>query len=160
MRNPITLSIVALLALVAFASADVDFDNSVKCGRRFPQIQIWFSAFCRHPHDGDFLSSRGGMMVPSNWAHEGLGHTGLRGNRFRLAVESSCQPAQWVPYKWCMSQFNAMCANTKNKWGYQTQHFGESGCQKFIIGPRKSPEKYTLPSSWCRYYDRRKCKKN
>jgi hypothetical protein len=149
MRNHIALPLLALLALITLTSAASDWQNAVKCGQRFPVIQYTIGYFCNNPRDGDIKTNRGGMMIPSGWAQEGLGNTGKRGNRFSIRVESSCSPRQYLPYKYCMSQFNAMCANTKNKWGYHTQHFGASGCQKFIIGPRSTRGGVTLPSTYC-----------
>ena len=157
MRSHISLLLPALLALITFTSAASDFQNAVKCGRRFPKIQNAFEFFCNNPPTGEMKTNRGEMMVPSGWAQEGIGYTGARGNRFRIAVESSCSPAQYLPYKYCMSQFNAMCANTSNKWGYHTQHFGASGCQKFIIGPRSSPGKLSLPSTYCPVMNPKQC---
>jgi hypothetical protein len=151
MRSLLTIPILALLAIATFVLADVDFDNAVKCGKRFPVIQDSFHVFCNHPHNGDLRSMQGGMMIPSTWAQEGIGYTGARGNRYRVAVESSCSPGQWLPFKYCMSQFNAMCANTRNPWGYQTAHYGNNGCQKFVIGPRKSRAQSTMPSDFCPY---------
>ena len=159
MRNHIALPLLALLALLTFTSAASDWQNAVKCGQRFPQINSAIEYFCRYPRNGDYKSGQGGMMIPSPWSQEGVGYTGLRGNRFRVAVESSCSPAQYLPYKWCKSQFQAMCANTKNKWGYHTQHFGTSGCQKFIIGPRSSSGKYRLPNFFCPFNDLKLCAK-
>ncbi|KAM0703236.1 hypothetical protein Q7P35_009174 [Cladosporium inversicolor] len=158
MRNHITLPLLALLAFITFTSAASDWQNAVKCGKRFPNIQGTIQYFCNSPYTGDIKTNSGGMMVPSGWAQEGIGYTGERGNRFRVAVESSCQPAQYLPYKYCMSQFNAMCANTKNKWGYHTQHFGASGCQKFIIDPRSGRGKIMLPSTYCPFTDAGMCK--
>lgn len=159
MRNLITLPLLALLALITFVSAASDWQNAVKCGQRFPEINAAFEFFCRNPHNGAIRSPQGGMMIPSPWAQEGVGHTGRRGNRFRVAVESSCSPAQYLPYKYCMSQLQAMCANTKNKWGYHTQHFGASGCQKFIIGPRSSSGKTRIPSTYCPWNTAQRCAK-
>lgn len=159
MRNHITLPLLALLALLTFTSAASDWQNAVKCGQRFPQINSAIEYFCRYPRNGDYKSGQGGMMIPSPWSQEGVGYTGLRGNRFRVVVDSSCSPAQYLPYKWCKSQFQAMCANTKNKWGYHTQHFGTSGCQKFIIGPRSSSGKYRLPDFFCPFNDSKLCAK-
>ena len=159
MRNHITLPLLALLALLTFTSAASDWQNAVKCGQRFPQINSALEYFCRNPRNGDYKSGQGGMMIPSPWSQEGVGYTGLRGNRFRVAVESSCSPAQYLPYRWCKSQFQAMCANTKNKWGHQTQHFGASGCQKFIIGPRISSGKTRIPVSYCPFNDVEKCRR-
>jgi hypothetical protein len=157
MKTHITIPLLALLALITFTAAASDWQNAVKCGKRFPEINSAFDTFCRNPRNGDIHSGQGGMMVPSPWAQEGVGHTGLRGNRFSVRVESSCSPAQYLPYKYCMSQFQAMCANTPNIWGYQTQHFGASGCQKFIVGPRSSSGKSRVPSWYCPWNDAKKC---
>ena len=158
MRNILTLPILALFALVALVSADRDWDNQVKCGKRFPNIQQIITAFCNHPHNGDIRSMQPGMMVPSTWAQQGIGYTGRRGNRFRVAVESTCRPGQWLPFKYCVSQFNEMCANTPNTWGYATKHYGNSGCQKFVIGPRKSRAGSTMPLDFCPFTDAQQCK--
>lgn len=139
MKNFITLSILALFACVSFTSAATPFQNQVKCGKRFPMISFAIDTFCKHSVD----YAKGGFVVPSPYAKSGFGTTGIRNNRFIVKIESRCQP-QWLPYKWCVSQLNDMCANTKNKWGYHTQRFGKGSCQKFIIGPRSSPEDTTL----------------
>jgi len=158
MRNILTLPILALLALTTFVTADVDFDNAVKCGKRFPKIQDSFHVFCNHPHDGDIRSMQGGMMIPSTWAQEGIGYTGASGNRYRVAVESNCgRPGQWLPFKCCMSQFNEMCANTSDKLGYVTKRYGNRGCQKFVVGPRKSRAVSTMPSDYCPFTDAQQC---
>ena len=157
MRTPITFPLLALLALITLATAASNWENAIKCGKRFPEINSAFEAFCRYPRNGDVKSSQGGMMIPSPWAQEGVGHTGLRGNKFSVRIESSCSPAQWLPYKYCISQLLAMCIYTPNKWGYQTNHFGASGCQKFIIGPRSTSGKTRLPSSYCPWDDAKKC---
>jgi hypothetical protein len=145
MRNFITLPILALLALITLASANSEWQNAVKCGKRFPMIQLAIDLFCNHSKDGNWKTVTGGMMIPSEWARQGMGQTGIRGNRFKVAIEGTCSAAQWLPRKYCVSQFQAMCANTKNKWGYHTQRFGNNGCQHFIIGPRTSKDDITIP---------------
>jgi hypothetical protein len=146
MRIFTALPILALLAFLTITSATeaTKWQNAVKCGQRFDRINYIIDMFCRHSQEATEM--RNGMYVPSEWAKQGIGMTGVRGNRFVVKIEGNCQPAQYVPYDWCKSQFQAMCANTKNKWGYQTQHFGRNSCQKFIIGPRSSPQGATVPT--------------
>lgn len=142
MKTFTTLPIIFFLTLVSWASAASSFENATKCGARFPRINIAIEAFCRHSKT-DVNNS---MMIPSEYARQGIGSTGKRGNRFIVRVEGNCNPPQWLPYKWCVAQFQEMCANAKNPWGYHTQNFGNNGCQKFIIGPRQSSGYLTKPN--------------
>jgi hypothetical protein len=146
MKNFTALPILALLAFIAVASATeaTKWQNAVKCGQRFDRINYIIDVFCRHSQEASEM--RNGMYGPSEWAKQGIGMTGARGNRFVVKIEGNCQPAQYVPYDWCKAQFQQMCATTKNKWGCQTQSFGQNSCQKFIIGPRSSPQAATVPT--------------
>jgi hypothetical protein len=63
------------------------------------------------------------QVVPGNLADRGVNKNGVF-----VKIAGPCNPAQWVPQKYCYKQFYNMCAN-KVKEG----NFGRNGCQKFGI---------------------------
>lgn len=122
----------AFVALVSFAGAlpeaeaEADPDTvGIVSGAR--------AAVCKAKNNdayhaiNKFCNGKTGIMVPSAYAKKEKYH----GNAFvKIGGESFCNPPQWVPRKWCLTQFYKVCAN--KKWG--KGHFGRNKCQSFHIG--------------------------
>ncbi|KAM0721731.1 hypothetical protein Q7P37_002656 [Cladosporium fusiforme] len=134
MKTAIAIRIFALLAIIAFASAASDFQNAVKCGRRFPRINQAIEIFCTKLNkDGKPTND---IMVPSTYAQRGVGTTGLKGNKLYVGIAGNCATPQWVPEQWCKAQFHDLCANTRDRRGWNWRAHGKGGCQKFKIQGR------------------------
>ena len=58
------LTILALLALIALTTAASDFENAVKCGKRFPVINTAIQSFCRNDNDPGWIESDVHYQVP------------------------------------------------------------------------------------------------
>lgn len=129
-----TLPILTLLALITFVSAASDFQNAVKCGKRFPRINQAIEIFCNKQAPGGKLTND--LTVPSKYASGGVGTTSLKNSKILVAIKGNCSPAQWIPHNWCLAQFHDLCANTKNRHGFVSRNFGNNRCQQFVIEPR------------------------
>lgn len=134
METFISLPLLALLVLVAFASAASDFQNAVKCGKRFPRINQAIDILCTKMDKGGKPSND--LMVPSTYAQRGVGTTGLKGNKLYVGISGNCKTPQWVPAQWCKAQFQDLCANTRDPRGWNWRAHGKDGCQKFKIQGR------------------------
>nr|POE56504.1 hypothetical protein CFP56_33476 [Quercus suber] len=78
------------------------------------------------------------MVVPSDYANKG--QQGYDGDNWAfLQITGNCQPPQWVPSKYCISQFQEICA-TGDEHGAGSKTFGRDGCQTWTIsnGERES----------------------
>jgi len=100
----VSTTIIVLLTLLATsASAATDFQNAVKCGKNFPKVNQAIEAFCsKKTKNGKPAND---LVVPSDYAREGVLTLGLQGSGIKVAINGNCSPAQWIPYKWCMAQF-------------------------------------------------------
>lgn len=116
----------ALFTLSAFAGLSVAGSNDDKtnikiCRKTNPDILAAIDAFCNKP-GGDT------MMVPSEYAKAGK----IVG-KAHVWIKGDCKPAQWLPKRWCLSQFHEVCGFTTFGGGYGRVDKGRNGCQKFII---------------------------
>ncbi|KAF2485864.1 hypothetical protein BDY17DRAFT_322671 [Neohortaea acidophila] len=105
-----------ILLLTLGAATSTTANPASRCAAKNGAIQDAIDLFCTNTH----------IMVPSQWAHDGLqfgnAHVSIRGH---------CSPAQWVPQQYCVSQFQHLCAGTYGGFGFA--HYGEGGCQEFRI---------------------------
>lgn len=133
MKSVTALALLALFAIITFASAASDFQNAVKCGQRFPRINQAIDILCTKMKDGKPTND---LMVPSTYALKGVGTTGLKGNKLYIGISGNCPTPQWVPEQWCKAQFHDLCANTRDPRGWNWKAYGKDGCQKFKIQGR------------------------
>jgi hypothetical protein len=119
MKLTLTLLVASLAAPTTAAS---DYENSVACALKNPDINTAIQAFC----------AKTDIVAPSKYAHKGKGH-----NDVHVRIFGKCSPVQWVPTIYCESQFHEVCAN--NKHGLGVKHFGRDGCQHFHIGKHHKP---------------------
>nr|POE78438.1 cobalt/magnesium transport protein cora [Quercus suber] len=79
------------------------------------------------------------IVVPSK--HAGKGQQGHVDDSWaNIQITGDCNPPQWVPSKYCLSQFQEICAKG-DKDGAGSQTFGRDGCQTWTIyNGRKEPE--------------------
>ncbi|KAK5138250.1 hypothetical protein LTR08_003311 [Meristemomyces frigidus] len=122
MKLSLTLALVGALASTALAKT-----NEQKCQSKNKNVPLAIEAFCAPTN----------LVVPSTYATNGK-HAGQFGPKDTVVtITGSCSPAQWVPQKYCLSQFYEMCAYS-NKKGAQTNAYGRNGCQswKIDVGPR------------------------
>lgn len=108
------------LALASTATAVSDYEWSVKCGRKNPNVNTAIQKFC----------SKGNIVVPSEYAKWGKSHNG-----FHVAISGNCNPPQWVPQDWCRYQLSKLCARG-NGQGLGNQRYGAGGCQGWHIDRR------------------------
>ena len=107
----------AVLAFPLLAvAAPSEYTNAVKCGRKNPHINTAIQNFCKNGH----------IMVHSEYARNGLNVADAH-----VAIHGYCNPAQWVPDNFRVSQFEHICAT--NEHGHGHKRYGHNGCQKFII---------------------------
>ena len=125
-----TIFPVFLLSLFNFTTADVNYDNQVVCGKKFPRINGAISTFCQKGTDGVLTND---LICPSIYAETGYQFTGLGGNQIRIKVTGHCNPQQWIPAHYCLSQFYDLCAKTTDPHGYGRRQYGNSACQGFVI---------------------------
>lgn len=121
----------AILAFTALVSAATDYENAVKCGKRFPKVSQAIEKFCSKQKDGKLTND---LVVPSEYAKKGVHTIGLKGKKILVNILGDCAPAQWVPYNWCNAQFNDLCANSVT--GYNWRRHGKDDCQWFGISER------------------------
>jgi hypothetical protein len=122
-------TILALLTFAALASAATDFENATKCGKRFPRINQAIEIFCGKKKDGKLTND---IVVPSQYADQGVGTTSFNGNKILVAIKGNCAPAQWVPYNWCNAQFHDLCANSEHDYAWRAH--GKDNCQNLGLG--------------------------
>jgi hypothetical protein len=55
--------------------------------------------------------------------------------RVKVSIQGTCKPQQWVPMKYCLSQFIKTCAKgaRAGTYGRGEMRFGNGGCQRFMI---------------------------
>ena len=82
--------------LLALASLAVALDDGTKCSNKDPSVVNAIGKFCQKQN----------MVVPSKYASGGM--MGYAGTQTRISITGSCSPAQWVPQKYCLSQFYHM----------------------------------------------------
>lgn len=122
-------TVLALLTIAVLASAQTDFENAVKCGKRFPRVNQAIEKFCGKNKDGKIIND---LVVPSKYAENGVVAVGLTGGDIWVNIKGTCLPAQWVPYNWCMAQFHALCAVSDIGYNNYNLH-GKDNCQSFRI---------------------------
>ncbi|EME45020.1 hypothetical protein DOTSEDRAFT_33622 [Dothistroma septosporum NZE10] len=105
-----------LVSLVTLAFATVTYAG--KCSIvNYPGVVNAIDRFC----------AKQDMTVPSNYAAAGK-NSGFPWPAAHVQINGNCGPAQWVPQKYCITQFQNMCGNQKTQ-----QRFGRNGCQIWNI---------------------------
>ncbi|TKA27180.1 hypothetical protein B0A50_04517 [Salinomyces thailandicus] len=117
------LSITALL-LTALAATEVSATHQEKCQKKNGHVVQAIQQFC----------GKTNLVVPSNYAVLGA-HVGTGGPQdTRVYITGTCSPAQWVPQKYCLSQFYALCAGSPHgSKGDSQGSYGRHGCQNWNI---------------------------
>lgn len=121
-------NVLSLACLATLTSA------GTPCGKdKLPNVANAINKFC----------SNQGIVVPSTYAIQGAsgafdrGHVSIAGTSW-CAVSlvtcraehlslGTCNPSQWVPKEYCLSQFRMMCSN-----GRKVRKFGRNGCQTWV----------------------------
>lgn len=113
-----------LLGMVTLPVTSADDEANWKaCEKTNNNILVAIRDFCNKP-SGDTI------MVPSTYASNGAVYGDAK-----VYVTGKCEPAQWLPSKYCQLQFRQVCAEA----GYGAEDFGDKGCQRFIIEKLKHP---------------------
>ena len=84
---------VPITALIGLALA---YDEGTQCSNKDPSVVNAIGKFCQNTK----------MVVPSSYATGGM--AGYSGHKTHIRITGSCSPAQWVPQKYCLSQFYHM----------------------------------------------------
>ena len=87
----------SLFALVFACLALAEPDQTV-CGNNHPHVQNAIGKFCQ----------KSDIVIPSTYAKNGM--KGDNSDYAQVWIQGSCKPAQWIPQKYCFSQFYNMCA--------------------------------------------------
>lgn len=125
-----TTILALLLTLAASASAATDFQNAIKCGKNFSKVNQAIEKFCSKKNKNGKIAND--LVVPSKYANEGVTTWGIQGNGIKVKISGNCTPAQWIPHKWCMAQFHALCAELVVGC-LNFEKYGKGGCQTFEI---------------------------
>ncbi|RMY70478.1 hypothetical protein D0863_05745 [Hortaea werneckii] len=82
-----------------------------------------------------FCNSKRNIVVPSAYAKAGGTAATKNGPRaIKVSIGGNCKPPQWVPQKYCKSQFMGMCARSaKGSYGASAKRFGRNKCQNWSI---------------------------
>lgn len=75
------------------------------------------------------------IVVPSTYAANGA-HVGTNGpHDTRVSITGVCSPAQWVPQKYCLSQFYNMCATGNDVGDTAGRQYGAGTykCQSWAL---------------------------
>ncbi|KAI7230859.1 hypothetical protein KC330_g6709 [Hortaea werneckii] len=82
-----------------------------------------------------FCNSKSNIVVPSDYAKKGGMAKKRTGSRAaKVSIGGNCKPPQWVPQKYCKSQFMGMCARSaKGSFGASAKRFGRNKCQNWSI---------------------------
>ncbi|KAI6800801.1 hypothetical protein KC363_g7062 [Hortaea werneckii] len=137
-------SILALLVALLAATEVTAVSDHVVCYTKNDMAIDAIHAFC----------SKKNIVVPSPYAHKGgvARKSGKKKNETNWAIavsahiDGNCKPAQWVPQKYCMSQFKTMCAKApKGAGGASERRFGRNKCQKWSIVIKARPKFRNFP---------------
>lgn len=130
--KPSTIFPILTLALAPQSWAMTEEQQlNLQCSSRFPRINGAIEKFCYKITNG---KANNDIVVPSSYAANGVKFYGLKGNQLQVRITGDCKPGQWLPSQYCLSQFYAMCASTRDPRGYNVHTFGNNGCQSFQIG--------------------------
>ena len=129
-------TILPVLPCLTLTLAATDAENKATCKHRFPVIADFIPMFCNKTDNaaGNHLSDT--IMVPSDYATNGVEFIGAKMNPLAIKVTGTCSPPQWLPRAWCNAQFFDLCANTNDPRGWNTRQYGSGGCQTFLIEGR------------------------
>ena len=127
----LTLLLVAFMAFASIATAKADPEPEPNLAELLHGGALAARCHRKNKNAFDairkFCYGRSGITVPSNYAKQEK----YAGNAFvKIGESSTCNPPQWVPRRYCISQFYQICAN--KKWG--KARFGRNKCQSFHIG--------------------------
>lgn len=118
----VTTTMLTLSAFASFttAASNDDATNIKTCRKANPDVLVAIDAFCNKPD--------GAIMIPSDYAKAGhkIGHT-------LVSIDGKCKPAQWLPKKYCLSQFHQICGMGFGAGGFGGIDFGRNNCQRFMI---------------------------
>ncbi|KAK5729603.1 hypothetical protein LTR17_011790 [Elasticomyces elasticus] len=112
------LATILLPVLLAALGAEAKSNRDI-CTDKNPSATNAIGKFCQKTD----------MVIPSDWAKWGM--SGYNGKTI-VRIKGNCNPYQWVPQQYCMSQFFEMCAQG-GKHGAKKRNFGNNGCQKWEI---------------------------
>ena len=85
--------IAPMTALIGLALA---YDEGTQCSIKDSSVVNAIGKFCQKTN----------MVVPSTYATTGM--SGYAGHKTHIRITGTCGPAQWVPQKYCLSQFYHM----------------------------------------------------
>ncbi|KAK5132855.1 hypothetical protein LTR08_008571 [Meristemomyces frigidus] len=113
----------SLLPLLALSSVIVA-DNIDLCVKKNPSVLNAIGKFCTKFAQQDKLMIGGGP----------LGRLQMTGydQRVVVGITGQCKPSQYVPMKYCLSQFEDMCAHG-NAHGGKHSKYGNKDCQHWKI---------------------------
>ncbi|KAK4901819.1 hypothetical protein LTS10_011306 [Elasticomyces elasticus] len=108
------------MALAATAMAKTD---QQKCQHKNGHAVQAIQRFCQKTD----------MVIPSDYARNGA-HVGTGGpHDTRVHIDGSCNPWQWVPQKYCLSQLYNMCAQGDGAGSYGARFYGNNNCQTWVL---------------------------
>lgn len=110
----LSLFFVVFTAFASFADAEAEAEPDPNLAELLHGGAL--AARCRNKNKNAFNAihkfcyGKSGIMVPSDYAKSEK----YAGNAFvKIDESSTCNPPQWVPRKYCLSQFYQICANEK-----------------------------------------------
>ncbi|KAK5700287.1 hypothetical protein LTR17_023044 [Elasticomyces elasticus] len=112
------LTTILLPILLAALGSDAKSNRDI-CTDKNPSATNAIGKFCQKTD----------MVVPSSYAS--IGMQGYN-SKTQVHIRGNCNPYQWVPQQYCMSQLFEMCAQG-GKHGAKKRKFGNGGCQKWEI---------------------------
>ena len=93
------------------------------CQKRNQNVPAAIEAFCNYSD----------IVVPSSYAFEGA-YVGLGGpHSTTVHITGTCNPGQWVPHQYCLSQFYSMCAQGNGVGNMDVRLYGRNNCQHWHI---------------------------
>ncbi|KAK3072114.1 hypothetical protein LTR53_007422 [Teratosphaeriaceae sp. CCFEE 6253] len=109
--------LVAMLFMTSSFTRVQAVADSVTCILKQPDIYLAILDFCYTTNDD--------LVVPSAYAAAGAYH----GNKW-VGIPGNCDPPQWVPDHFCVSQMFEVCARAPAS-GVNHMTWGNDNCQTF-----------------------------
>jgi len=105
----------AFMAFTSGVTAD-SYPDGAACLVNHPNLYTAINQFC----------AKNDIVIPSAYANAGSSHNGKW-----VGVRGTCNPKQWLPQQYCVSQLQTVCARAPANANNQMK-FGRNGCQTFV----------------------------
>ena len=127
MHFPTLALLLAAFAAVAFSAQSNESLCRAKSQRTGSLAAAAIRSYC----------AKTDLVANSLYAMEGkYAGPNIVGTHAFVAAKSSCPSASnWIPQKYCLSQFYETCAGG-DKYGHGARSYGKGGCQEFNLQAR------------------------